>query len=53
MLVQHREWDASMDPDTAARHGYNSRDFDQPQIVAEIVAFGMRALPPTWVEMEM
>jgi aryl-alcohol dehydrogenase-like predicted oxidoreductase len=28
MLVQHREWDASMDPDTAARHGYNSRDFD-------------------------
>jgi glyoxylase-like metal-dependent hydrolase (beta-lactamase superfamily II) len=28
MLVQRREWDAGMDPDTAARHGYNARDFD-------------------------
>ena len=28
MLVQRREWDAGMDPDTAARHGYNPRDFD-------------------------
>jgi glyoxylase-like metal-dependent hydrolase (beta-lactamase superfamily II) len=28
MLVQHCEWDAGMDPNTAARHGYNSRDFD-------------------------
>jgi N-acyl homoserine lactone hydrolase len=28
MLVQRREWDAGMDSDTAARHGYNPRDFD-------------------------
>ena len=28
MLVQRREWDAGLDPDTAARHGYNARDFD-------------------------
>ena len=28
MLVQRREWDAGMDPDTAARRGFNSRDFD-------------------------
>jgi glyoxylase-like metal-dependent hydrolase (beta-lactamase superfamily II) len=28
MLVQRREWEAGMDPDTAARHGYNPRDFD-------------------------
>ena len=28
MLVQRREWHASMDPDVAARHGYNPRDFD-------------------------
>jgi N-acyl homoserine lactone hydrolase len=28
MLVQRREWDAGMDPDTAERHGYNPRDFD-------------------------
>jgi glyoxylase-like metal-dependent hydrolase (beta-lactamase superfamily II) len=28
MLVQHREWDASVDPHIAARHGYNPRDFD-------------------------
>lgn len=28
MLVQRREWNAGMDPDTAARHGYNPRDFD-------------------------
>jgi len=28
MLVQRREWDAGMDPDTAVRHGYNPRDFD-------------------------
>jgi N-acyl homoserine lactone hydrolase len=28
MLVQRREWDAGMDPDAAARHGYNPRDFD-------------------------
>jgi N-acyl homoserine lactone hydrolase len=27
MLVQRREWDAAVDPDTAARHGYNPRDF--------------------------
>jgi glyoxylase-like metal-dependent hydrolase (beta-lactamase superfamily II) len=28
MLVQRREWDAGMDADIAARHGYNPRDFD-------------------------
>ena len=28
MIVQRREWDAGMDPDIAARHGYNPRDFD-------------------------
>jgi N-acyl homoserine lactone hydrolase len=28
MLVQRREWDAGMDPDTAARRGLNPRDFD-------------------------
>ena len=27
MLVQRREWDAGMDPDTAARRGFNPRDF--------------------------
>jgi N-acyl homoserine lactone hydrolase len=28
MLVQRGEWNAGMDPDIAARHGYNPRDFD-------------------------
>jgi N-acyl homoserine lactone hydrolase len=28
MLVQRREWEAGLDPDIAARHGYNPRDFD-------------------------
>jgi N-acyl homoserine lactone hydrolase len=28
MLVQRREWDAGMDPETAARRGFNPRDFD-------------------------
>ena len=28
MLVQRREWDAGMDPDMAARRGFNPRDFD-------------------------
>src|SRR6516164_5032146 len=28
MLVQRREWEAGMAPDTAARYGYNPRDFD-------------------------
>jgi len=28
MVVQKKEWDAGMDPETAARHGYNPRDFD-------------------------
>jgi N-acyl homoserine lactone hydrolase len=28
MLVQRREWDAGMDPDTAAKRGFNPRDFD-------------------------
>ena len=28
LLVQRREWDAGMDPDTAQGHGYNPRDFD-------------------------
>ena len=28
LLVQRREWDAGMDPDTAATRGFNPRDFD-------------------------
>jgi N-acyl homoserine lactone hydrolase len=28
MLVQQREWDAGMDPDSAAKRGFNPRDFD-------------------------
>ena len=28
MLVQRKEWDAGMDDEIAARHGYNPRDFD-------------------------
>src|SRR5215467_4602512 len=28
MLVQHREWEAGMDPEMAARRGFNPRDFD-------------------------
>jgi N-acyl homoserine lactone hydrolase len=28
MLVQRREWDAGMDPDRAARSGFDPRDFD-------------------------
>ncbi|HEY8874223.1 MAG TPA: N-acyl homoserine lactonase family protein [Stellaceae bacterium] len=28
LLVQRREWDAGMDPDIAARRGFNPRDFD-------------------------
>src|SRR6201987_474967 len=28
MLVQRREWDAGMDPEIAARRGFNRRDFD-------------------------
>jgi N-acyl homoserine lactone hydrolase len=28
MLVQRREWEAGMDPDTAARRGFNPCDFD-------------------------
>ena len=28
MVVQRREWDAGMDPDIAARRGFNPRDFD-------------------------
>ena len=28
MLVQRREWEAGMDPDSAARRGFNRRDFD-------------------------
>ncbi len=28
MLVQRREWDAGMEPDTAAKRGFNPRDFD-------------------------
>jgi glyoxylase-like metal-dependent hydrolase (beta-lactamase superfamily II) len=28
MLVQRRAWDAGMEPDTAARCGFNPRDFD-------------------------
>jgi N-acyl homoserine lactone hydrolase len=28
LLVQRREWDAGMDPDSAARRGFDPRDFD-------------------------
>src|SRR4029077_5469320 len=28
MLVQRREWEAGMDPDTAARRGFDPSDFD-------------------------
>jgi len=28
LLVQQREWDAGMDPDSAAKRGFNPRDFD-------------------------
>lgn len=28
LLVQRREWDAGMDPDTAEKRGFNPRDFD-------------------------
>jgi len=28
LLVQRREWEAALDPDMAARHGYSRRDFD-------------------------
>jgi N-acyl homoserine lactone hydrolase len=28
MVVQKKEWDAGMDPEAAARSGYNPRDFD-------------------------
>ena len=28
MVVQRREWEAGMDPDIAARRGFNPRDFD-------------------------
>jgi glyoxylase-like metal-dependent hydrolase (beta-lactamase superfamily II) len=28
MLVQRREWEASLDPDISARHGYDRRNFD-------------------------
>jgi N-acyl homoserine lactone hydrolase len=28
LVVQKKEWDAGMDPEAAARHGYNPRDFD-------------------------
>jgi glyoxylase-like metal-dependent hydrolase (beta-lactamase superfamily II) len=28
MVVQRREWDCGMDPDGAARSGFNARDFD-------------------------
>jgi len=28
MVVQRREWDAGMDPDSAAKRGFNARDFD-------------------------
>jgi glyoxylase-like metal-dependent hydrolase (beta-lactamase superfamily II) len=34
MLVQRREWDAGMDPDTAARRGFNPRDFQNALAVA-------------------
>jgi N-acyl homoserine lactone hydrolase len=33
LLVQRREWEAGMEPDTAARLGFNRRDFDLGQDV--------------------
>jgi hypothetical protein len=27
MVVQKREWEARLDPDIAARHGFNRADF--------------------------
>jgi glyoxylase-like metal-dependent hydrolase (beta-lactamase superfamily II) len=33
LVAQRREWDAGMGPDTAARHGYNPRDFDLGHMV--------------------
>jgi hypothetical protein len=55
MLVQRREWDAGMDPDTAARRGFNPRDFGsikkegtlpifQAQDSATITTFGQASL---------
>jgi N-acyl homoserine lactone hydrolase len=36
MVVQRREWEAAMDPDTAARHGYSRADFDLGHKVIQI-----------------
>jgi N-acyl homoserine lactone hydrolase len=36
MVVQKREWEAGMNPDIAARHGYNRRDFDLGHKVVQI-----------------
>jgi len=36
MVVQKREWEAGMDPDTAARRGFNRRDFDLGHKVIQV-----------------
>jgi N-acyl homoserine lactone hydrolase len=36
MVVQRREWEAALDPDTAARHGYNRADFDLGHDVVQV-----------------
>jgi N-acyl homoserine lactone hydrolase len=37
MVVQRREWEAGMDPEVAARRGFNRRDFDvgHPRVLVE------------------
>jgi N-acyl homoserine lactone hydrolase len=36
MVVQRREWEAAMDPDIAAKHGYSRADFDLGHKVMQI-----------------
>ncbi len=36
MVVQQREWEAAMDPDLAAAHGYNRADFDLGHKVVQV-----------------
>ncbi len=36
MVVQRREWEAGMDPDTAARRGFDRRDFDLGHKVIQV-----------------
>ncbi|HZB91595.1 MAG TPA: N-acyl homoserine lactonase family protein [Stellaceae bacterium] len=36
VIVQRREWAAGMDPDLAARRGFNRRDFDLGHVVRQV-----------------